>query len=231
MHILIADHHQLFRDALISYIERSKLACSVLTATDLPEAKEILSRRGKCDVAIINSLLPGISAPDDITDLIRRWPAIRFILLSSILTAKEVEPMIKCGLWGFFPKTMSGTAILDGLKDIIDGKKYLEAVQKVTAPQFISVQNRSSYFYQPSSGPTAPTSQAPDVSSVGLTSRERDVLNLLVLGLTNREIADKLGIQLVTVKLHMHNLSKKLGARNRTEAALMARQSGLVGNP
>ncbi len=68
----------------------------------------------------------------------------------------------------------------------------------------------------------------PGEDDAGLRPREREVLQGLAEGLSNREIADRLHLQEVTVKLHVKTLSRKLNARNRTHAAMIARDNGLI---
>jgi DNA-binding NarL/FixJ family response regulator len=224
MRILIADHHQIFRDALSQYIERAEMVRSVDCAIDRAQAYDVLGRRDPCDIIILNEQLPGINDASDIAEMIRRWPAVRFIVLSGRMDHDEIQSLIRCGLWGIFSQSMSGRTMVDGLRDVIEGKKFLPIARQFAA----RTQSYNHNFYAQETRRAAPLLSLNGGQKPGLTTREQDVLNFLVRGHTNQEIADRLGIQLVTVKLHMRNLSRKLGVRNRTEAALLARERGLV---
>lgn len=224
MRILVADHHQLFREALVRYMERARIAETTVTVTDLIAAKDQLARKDPCDIVLIDDQLPGLDHIEDIGDLLRRFAAVKFIVLSEDLPGPDRMSLIKCGLWGYFPKTMSGRDMIDALQEIQDGKKRLGPVPCLALKPAIPEFDR--YFFRSSEH----DSNSFSVAGPPLTDREQDVLNHLVRGQSNAEIASELGIQLVTVKLHMRNLTRKLGARNRTEAALMAQERGMIRN-
>lgn len=220
MHILVADHHHLFREALVSYIERAKIATVISVATDLIALQDHLARKGPLDIVLVSDQLPDLTGVEEICELIRRWAAIRFVVLSESQSQQDRAQFIKCGLWGFFPRSMPGRAMIDALQDIISGKKYLGSVSRQLYEA--AHQRASAEFF---TGRARGFGPQPELRT--LTGRELDVLACLADGVSNAEIAASLGIQLVTVKLHMRNLTRKLGARNRTEAALIARRLGV----
>ena len=108
---------------------------------------------------------------------------------------------LKEGAAGFLPKTLAPVDMVAAVRDMLAGEVYLPL-------DFL----------------TRPNVMAREVS---LTPRETDVLRGISDGKSNKEIARDLDIQEVTVKLHLKTLSRKLGARNRTHAAMLARDQGL----
>ncbi len=118
------------------------------------------------------------------------------------------DPMPHDDYYGIIPKYFSSKAILSGIQDILAGRTYFPSLRQ--APEFPAVQrmeNERGFDF-------------------GLTPRERDVLGYLVKGESNKAIARALDLQVVTVKLHVRGICRKLKAANRTQAALIARESG-----
>lgn len=120
------------------------------------------------------------------------------------------------GVCGYFPKTMSGRAMMQAIKDVLAGKPYIP--KDHNTDEFLP-----SYY-----GNDENKKALPDSADIDLTPREMEVLSFLLEGAANKEIARALDLQVVTVKLHVRGICKKLGAKNRTQAALIARELGLV---
>src|SRR4029077_12481612 len=130
------------------------------------------------------------------------WPGLPVALMSGAARDSDVEEALALGAKGYLPKTMTGKALVRALELMLAGEVYLPSTA------------------------LRPVTGAPDRRS-GLTDREGLVLKQLKEGLANKEIAQRLGIKVATVKMHLRSLSKKLEARNRTELVLKAIQLGL----
>jgi two-component system, NarL family, nitrate/nitrite response regulator NarL len=223
--MLLADDHALFREALVAYLERASPQAQISSVKDLHEANEKLSSGEKFDIAMIDWRMPGITGIDDLKKLVDAYPRTRFALMSGVVEDHDVHQALHAGLWGYFPKTLSGKTLVQGVQQILKGQKFIPTLKDShkLQPSYQS----DGYFYLTGSEGSDPSS----IVTVGrgkLSVREIDVVVHLCRGATNAEISELLGIKLVTVKLHVRNICQKLGARNRTEAAIKARQLGII---
>ena len=215
MKLLIADDHTLFRDALVQYIERSNPTSAVVLAKDFDEAFELLKKDPEQDLVILDLRMPGMSGLRGFDVLKQNFPALRVALMSGVAEEEDVQQALKAGAVGYFPKTMSGRALLTAIEQVVAGES------------FVPKGKNSAYM---------PSYYADDVTKVNgdsveakveFTPRESDVLSYLLDGASNKEIARALDLQVVTVKLHVRGICRKLNAKNRTQAALRAKEMGI----
>lgn len=217
MRLLIADDHTLFRDALIQYIRRADPEARVDAVKDLDGVIEILGKDdGLPDLILLDFKMPGMNRGEGLRQLRRDYPDIRVALMSGVAERQDVDMALEEGAVGFFPKTLSGSALLRGVQDVLAGRVFLP-VDPVTK------EVRSSYYDD------APDAGGQTLESTGITPREREVLAHLAKGWSNKAIAQELDLQVVTVKLHIRSLCRKLGAENRTQTALKAHEMGVTG--
>jgi DNA-binding NarL/FixJ family response regulator len=221
MNILIADDHTLFRDALTHYIERSHAGASIIQAADYNEAiKKLEHMDAKPDLVLLDLNMPGMNGVDGFKNFRAKYPDIRVALLSGVAEPDEVRTIMGMGACAYFPKTLSGRAILSAIELVLNGENFIPvdpetnwlmpAYKASQQPKSIKeVKLNSQYAAQ-------------------LTPREKDVLKLLCEGHSNKAISHLLGLQTVTIKLHIRGICRKLEAANRTQAALKAVELGLV---
>jgi DNA-binding NarL/FixJ family response regulator len=133
---------------------------------------------------------------------------VPIVILSGETNPDVIRNALQAGAAGFLPKTMRGTAMLNALRLILAGERYVPDI--LVGGQPVSAEEAAS------AGP-APTS---------LTQREREVMGLLVQGLSNKEIGHRLGIEVVTVALHLRSIYRKLGVASRTQAVRLALEQG-----
>lgn len=221
MRLLLADDHTLFRDALVQFIERAEPEAIVLLAKDLHEVMDIMEGRPELDLILLDLRMPGMDGLKGLEKLKGSYPEIPVALLSGLAEKHHVEKALEIGACGFFPKTLSGKAMLNGVQKILDGGEYV-AVDHNTN------EIMPSYYNGGDSGMHDHGQDKFETSGVDkLTPREKEVLSYLIHGATNKDIARALDLQVVTVKLHVRGICRKLGAKNRTQAALKAQQLGL----
>lgn len=152
------------------------------------------------------------------------YPKTPLALMSGVAEAADVRAAMALGARGYFPKTLSGKALLKAIQQVLAGEKFLPLEQQnetimpshYADPSDTLILNSSSHKIE--NGGT----------SFNLTPRESDVMVYLVKGQSNKEIANALGLQIVTIKLHVRGICRKLGAKNRTQAALIATEAGLI---
>lgn len=206
MHLLLADDHTLFREALAHYLARHRPDMRLTLAADCREAETLLEKTPGIDLAILDFCMPGMNGLDGLKRLRKRWPRMPVAIISGVADADDMKAALAAGAIGFFPKSLSGAALIGAIELTLTGERFAPA-------DFVS--------------PPSNTRHA-SAALPRLTPREQDVLAHLLTGATNHEIATALGLQEVTIKLHIRGLCRKLDAKNRTQAALRARTLGLL---
>jgi two-component system nitrate/nitrite response regulator NarL len=134
--------------------------------------------------------------------------AVPIVILSGETNPDTIRNALQAGAAGFLPKTMRGTAMLNALRLILAGERYIPDIMVAGQPA------------------PAEESTGGGPSPRALTPREREVMGLLVRGLSNKEIGHRLGIEVVTVALHLRSIYRKLGVTSRTQAVRMAMEQG-----
>lgn len=219
MKILIADDHTLFRDALSLYINQIEPAYKLSVARDIKEVVDLLEADSAFDLVLLDYRMPGMNGFQGLRKIRQTWPDLRVALMSGIANEEEVRMSVELGAVGYFPKTMPGHAMVKGFQQIMAGEKFIPLDHNT---------NRLMPSYEPTFQPSPDKAANQDAGAPHLTTREMDVLGHLLQGESNKVIASALGLQVVTVKLHVRSLCKKLGAQNRTQVALKAREMGVM---
>ncbi|MCI5043253.1 MAG: response regulator transcription factor [Aquisalinus sp.] len=205
MKVLLADDHDLVRDALSALLIAEEPDIDVVTTADLPSALQWVKNEQDFDVIILDMRMPGMNGLDGVQQMLVACHDAKVVLMSGSNVSSEIETALQMGVFGFVPKTIAGAALLNAIKLVAAGEKYLPA-----------------YLLSKKSG-LSPNNNAPH-----LTEREREVLAELRRGNSNKEISRTLGIAETTVKLHLRSLSEKLEARNRTDIVVRAIDLGLA---
>ncbi|WP_395541768.1 response regulator [Neotabrizicola sp. sgz301269] len=205
MRILLADDHDLVRETVAAFL-RSEPDIQVDLARDLPHAVETARAAPAYDLILLDYMMPGMDRLAGLQVMKRAMPGVPVAILSGAASQVLAEQALAAGAAGFLSKSMSTKSLLAAIRFMAAGEIY--------APR-------------PAAQASAGTAPAGEAGKAPLTAREMDVLRRLCQGLANKEIARDLGLQEVTVKLHVKTLYRKIGARNRTHAVLIARDMGL----
>jgi DNA-binding NarL/FixJ family response regulator len=221
MKLLLADDHTLFRDALVQYIERAEPAARVTLAKDFYEVMDLMKEDAQQDLVLLDLRMPGMNGMEGFREMRSSYPDVPVALMSGIAESHDVAAAIDMGASGFFPKTLSGKSLLRGVQLVLAGKKFIPVDQ---AEQAIM----PSYYNDKKNPEKDDFKKTESEPSIHLTPRESEVLSYLGRGASNKEIASALDLQVVTVKLHVRGICRKLSAKNRTQAALRARELGLT---
>lgn len=199
LRILLADDHPLFAEAMQTLIQRSMPASVLTVVSDLDAAHRALGSGQHYDLAVLDLHMPGANGFDGIERTLARFPKVPLVVISGNATDAEVSRAIELGAKGFLPKTLPGKVLAGALQVVASGGTYVPT-------DFLR-------------NARAATAEASAPSQKVLTPREGQVLTLLAAGRTNKEIGRTLELQEITVKLHVRNIFRKLGVRNRVEAA------------
>ncbi len=227
MKLLLADDHTLFRDALVQYIERAEPGSEISVAKSLDGAIEILEKKPeKPDLILLDFRMPGMNRLEGLRRVREGWPDIPVALLSGMAETEDVKAAMELGAMGYFPKTLSGQALLKAIQLVMTGERFLPIerdTNEVMPAYYPDGENNTLSPYIRAHAPENGNSE-----EINLTNREKEVLTFLLSGVSNKEIAREMNLQVVTVKLHVRGICRKLGAKNRTQAALRAIELGLV---
>lgn len=206
MRILLADDHPLFAEALKILIERNFPASDLAVVGDLEAAHRTLAEPPGYDLAIVDLRMPGVAGLEGVERILANFPAVPLIVISGNASASEVAGALRRGARAFLPKTLPSEVLAAALRVVAAGGTYVPTE-----------------YAQVATGAVPSTAAA----AAGLTPRESEVLACLAGGLSNKEIGRSLSLQEITVKLHVRNIFRKLGVRNRVEASNAALRMGI----
>ncbi|OJX76771.1 response regulator transcription factor [Magnetospirillum sp. 64-120] len=215
MDILLADDHAMVRDGLMPFLERVTPDAKVVEAGTLDEALDKASKCTQLGLAILDLNMPGMDGLNGLSAMLKAHPQVPVVILSGSTHPADAYHSIEAGADGFIPKTMRGETIIGVLRLVLAGEKYV--------PPYLF-----DYQHTKPGQAKAPTDANAPLS--GLSTRERDILALIVDGAPNKAIARALDLQEVTVKAHLRNIFRKLAVSNRTEAARTAILAGITGS-
>ncbi|MGR3614716.1 MAG: response regulator transcription factor [Paracoccaceae bacterium] len=201
--ILIADDHDLVRDTIAAYLETVE-DFKVMTAPTLQAVLEQMAGIDSIDLLILDYHMPGMNGLEGLNRALKSYPATKVALMSGVANRDVANRGMEQGAHGFIPKSLSPSSLINAIRFVLSGERYL-----------------------PFDFGASQAAPAPADSKTNLSEREMQTLEQLCIGLSNKEIARNLGIQEVTVKLHVKNLLAKLGVSNRTQAALLAKERHL----
>ena len=204
MRILLADDHDLVRETISAFLLSSGHT-SVNSAASLDEALKQIANHGPFDLVLLDFEMPGMNGLHGLEKALKANGGSPVGIISGTATKRVAEEALASGAAGFLPKTMTAKSLQNAVKFMVAGEIF---------------------------APVAFMSQQDDKNEHSfeklLSERERQVLIGLTKGQANKEIARDLDLQEVTVKLHVKTLSRKLEARNRTHAAMIAKEAGFV---
>ena len=224
MKLIIADDHTLFRDALVQYITRANVDAHVDIAEDFGGVVELMNKDPDYDLVLLDLRMPGMSGLDGFKTMNEDYPDTPTALMSGLAEPEDVEKAMAYGAAAYFPKTMSGKALLKAVESVLEGEIFIPN-EPGTDDVMPSYRDDGDFAGgKNGSGNALAVDEA--MAEMNLTRREGEVLGYLVKGASNKEIANALGLQLVTVKLHVRGICRKLDAKNRTQAALKAQSLG-----
>lgn len=204
--VMLVDDHQMVRNGLGTFLAVYDDLELVGEAKDGEEAL-ILFERTRPDVVLMDLKMPHMDGVEATRALLERAPEVRVVALTSFKDDDLVEAALEAGAIGYLLKDVRAEALADAIRSAYEGKPAL-------APEAAQALLRA-------------TRRAPQVGD-DLTDREREVLALMVEGLTNPEIAGELFITQATVKSHVSNILSKLEVATRTEAVSLALQQGIL---
>jgi two-component system NarL family response regulator len=199
--ILVVDDHFMVRMGLAASLNVEP-DMEVVAEVGYGEAALDAYRKHHPTVVLMDVRLPGMSGPDAAAALAQEFPEARILMLSTHAGEEEIYRSLQAGARGYILKSAVREDLLRAIREVYEGRRYLD--------------------------PTVAPLLAERLSQRSLTSRELEVLRMVVKGLGNKEIGVALNIAEVTVKLHVSHVLEKLNVKDRTEAATAALRRGIV---
>ncbi len=210
--ILLADDHALMRDGLRALLEREPDMTLVAEAGDGRLAVE-LARETRPHVAVIDAAMPVLNGIEATRQIASTLPETKVLALSMHSDRRFVSGMLTAGAMGFVLKECAYQELVEGVRAVVNNQTYL-------SPRIVNIVTE---------GFVAGAKGAQPSPCGRLTQREREVLQLLVEGLTTKDISDGLGVSVKTVETHRRHIMEKLELRSVAELTKFAIREGMTG--
>ncbi|WP_420642141.1 response regulator [Candidatus Leptofilum sp.] len=207
--ILIADDHPLFREGVAQSLSGEPGFTVVGQAGSGEEAFSLVGELLP-DLLLLDVTMPGNGGIATASKVATAWPVVRIMMLTVSEDQDTLLAALKAGARGYVLKGVTARELANAVRVVAGGDIYISPAL-AGGILFELTANRQD-----------------DDPLTTLTDRERDILNLVAEGLTNREIGDRLHLAEKTIKHYMTNVLQKLQVRSRVEAALLAQKHGLA---
>jgi DNA-binding NarL/FixJ family response regulator len=207
---LIVDNHTLFRQGLVSLLQ-SEPGLQVIGEASGGEEALKLAQELQPDVVLMDVKMPGMDGVEATRRLQETTPHVRVLMLTVSEEEENLFAAIQAGARGYILKNADADELLQAIQRVHAGEAMLSPVMTFRLLQVLR-----------SGGAPTHSSELP------LTPREQDVFQLLVQGVSNRQIAQSLTITENTVKTHVRNILEKLELHSRSEVAAYARRLNLI---
>lgn len=200
----IVDDHPVFRLGLRSLLG-SQDDLEVVFLAESGQAALALVQQHQTDICLVDLRMQELSGIETLRRLQDQNPDIRSIVISSFGYDEEIYAAVQAGATGFVHKEADPQEILRAIRTVAAGDEAFppQMAERLAAKQM----------------------------TAGLSTREREILQLVAIGLTNKEVASSLHISQFTVRNHLNHITRKLDATDRTEAIFLALRTGLISLP
>ncbi|WP_317932742.1 response regulator transcription factor [Halioxenophilus sp. WMMB6] len=209
IHLLIADDHPMFREAIRDATQKQFTDAVIQEAGSLDEAVAYIEEHDDLDLVLLDLNMPGMDGLNGIVNLRSNYPEIPVLILSAEENKNVVLQCMTYGAVGFITKSMARENIIQAIRQVLDGQAYL--------PPDIIRRNGGSHR----SHAAAENEVSAEVIS-SLTRKQLLVFERLAMGESNKQIGYELNIAETTVKAHVSAILRKLRVHNRMKAVLCA---------
>jgi DNA-binding NarL/FixJ family response regulator len=212
--ILLVDDQRLMREGLRILLE---LEPDLQIAGEAEDGETALEAYDSLqpDVVLMDVRMPGMDGVEATWRLRKRWPSARVVILTTFDNDEYVFEGLRAGALGYLLKDVSGHDLAEAVRTVAAGGALIEpSVARKVVAEFARMAPPARFLGEGLAEP--------------LSGREIEILELVGRGLSNREIASRLSLAEGTVKNYVTTILQKLGARDRTQAALRARELGLM---
>ena len=199
--VLIVDDHAILRMGLASLLSSKSEIEVVGDASDGPSGIR-KALKLKPDVVVMDLMMPGMDGIEATKELLAKAPESKILILTTFGTSNGINNALEAGAMGAVMKNCDFSELADAIRAVASGKRYIAAdVERILVA---------------------------DPPVAALSPRQMEILQSIVRGLSNPDIAKQLGISVNMVKEHVESLFQKIGAANRTEAVAIAFRKHLL---
>ena len=208
--VLVADDHRLFRDGLRALLNSVP---DLEVVGEAGDGEEVVAKAAAVqpDVILMDLQLPGLNGVEATRRILRSQPSVNVLVLTMFEDTDTVLAAMRAGARGYILKDTDEEALLRSVRAVASGEALFGPGVAERLMRYLA-----------EATPSAERAAFPE-----LTDREREVLWLLAQGLSNQEVADRMGISLKTARNHVSNILGRLQVADRTEAVARARAAGL----
>jgi DNA-binding NarL/FixJ family response regulator len=211
--VAIVEDNKVIRESLVAYVHMDPELKCICTCGTAEEALIVLPKQ-RPDVVLMDIQLPNQSGIECTAQLKQLLPEVRIIMVTVYGDPDLILKALRAGACGYLLKRCTPEELITAVRE----------VQQGGAPMSREIARKVIAYFQEAAQPPGPTSD-PASEVENLSPREREILELLTQGFSDKEIADKLGVKHGTVRWHLQHVYEKLHVRSRTEAALKFRSA------
>ncbi len=209
---MLADDHPLIRRAVRDVLEEVEDFKIVAEASDGEEAVKLAMELNP-DVVLMDISMPGLNGLEATREILSKSPQIKVLVLTVHTETEHILGILEAGAAGYLTKKVFGPEIIHAIRALVSGESVLsEEVQRKV------IRHAIKYM--------------PKVTALGqrekLTVREKEILQCIALGMSNKDIANKLNLSQRTIKNYLAEIFSKLRVNSRTEAVICAARSGFI---
>src|SRR3954466_15922045 len=202
-HLVIADDHPLFRDALRQAVASVLTSANIEDAGSFEELTALLEQNSEVDLILLDLTMPGINGFSGLIYLRAQYPAIPVVIVSASDDAETIRRSVDFGASGFIPKRFGVDTLRDAVLKVMDGDVWIPPdvdLSSAADPEMTRLRDRL----------------------VRLTPQQVRVVMMVAKGLLKKQIAYELGVSEATIKAHVSAILQKLGVESRTQAVIAA---------
>ena len=221
MKILIADDHELFLQGLEFILQKQYPEAQIVLASNYNDIFKILKEQKDFDLILTDLAMPGANWLDALKQIHVDCPDVPIIIISAVFDRQILQKTFDIGVSGYVSKSFSNSLIISAINLVMAGGIYVppEVLQ-------MSVQSSPEPMRELLASLNEPKSDTTDNNI--LTPRQKEVLTCLADGLSNKQIAYRLGVSEGTIKIHITLLLRALEVTNRLAAVRKAVQLGII---
>ena len=211
--LLLADDHAVLRAGLKTLLNAQP---DIEVVAEAADGQETVRRSLEVapDIVIMDITMPGLSGLEATREIKKRNPEIKVLVLTVHEDESYLYQMLRAGASSYVPKKAADTELLDAIRATYRGENFIHSSMTTG----LVAEARDKEIVIPGKNQDGPV----------LSQREREVLQLLAMGHTDQEMADKLYLSIKTVETYKARIKEKLGLRGRAELVRYALQSGLL---
>ena len=214
MKILVADDHAMIREGVSDTLRQTFSEAIIYEAENACAALELLSNEQSFAVAMIDLFMPDTDGFSFLRKLCNSYPELPIIVLSASENPHHVVKSLDSGAVGYIPKSASKAVMVSAIKLVLSGGIYIPS------------EIRQLPKLNTSGGLDENSPVDPGKASSNLTTRQLEILKLVAIGKSNKQIARDLNLSENTVKAHVSAILKSLNLENRTQAGVLAEKAG-----